>query len=398
MRPKWGIDLDPVCIQSGRACCTIPHHRHQPNCAAGCLRFKQGLKCARVFLRTTLIESLNEYTPDVIAAFIGGYGPDQVLKLGDFPAPSLSLSDILVKVHAASVNPIDFKLRDGKFRFLRSYRFPLILGHDCAGEVVAIGEKVTRFKVGDRIFSRPRNGRIGTFAQFIAIDQNEAALMPPNLNYHEAASLPLVALTSWQALVDRAQLRPRQTILIPAGSGGVGTFAIQLAKHLGTEVWTTTSAKNVALVKALGADHVINYQNENVEERVKNLDCVFDTLGGNFLDKSFTITRPQGWIVSIAGSPDFRTAREMNLDVVRSLLLGVLGLRVSLKAKQAGVNYRFIFMKPQGDELAQIATLVTKGVIKPVVDRVFPISECQLAVEYSASGRARGKIVISLTN
>ena len=332
----------------------------------------------------------------MIAAFIDGYGSDQVLRVGDFPAPKTGPSDILVRVHAASVNPVDFKLRDGKLRLLRRYRFPLILGHDCAGEVVQVGEDVTQFKVGDRIFSRPRNGRIGTFAKFIAIDQSEAALMPPNLNYHEAASLPLVALTSWQALVDVAQLKPRQQLLIPAGSGGVGTFAIQLAKHIGAEVWTTTSGKNLEFVKSLGADHAINYQDEDFEKRVNNLDVVFDTLGGDSLDRSFAITRPNGWVVSIAGSPDYRNAEEMGLDMLRSLLLRVVGLRVNSRARRAGVNYRFIFMKPLGEELAQIAALISEGVIKPVVDRIFPISECQSAIEYSASGRARGKIVISL--
>ena len=332
----------------------------------------------------------------MIAAFIDGYGSDQVLRVGDFPAPKTGPSDILVRVHAASVNPVDFKLRDGKLRLLRRYRFPLILGHDCAGEVVQVGEDVTQFKVGDRIFSRPRNGRIGTFAEFIAIDQSEAALMPPNLNYHEAASLPLVALTSWQALVDVAQLKPRQQLLIPAGSGGVGTFAIQLAKHIGAEVWTTTSGKNLEFVKSLGADHAINYQDEDFEKRVNNLDVVFDTLGGDSLDRSFAITRPNGWVVSIAGSPDYRNAEEMGLDILRSLLLRVVGLRVNSRARRAGVNYRFIFMKPLGEELAQIAALISEGVIKPVVDRIFPISECQSAIEYSASGRARGKIVISL--
>src|ERR1700730_18792285 len=160
----------------------------------------------------------------MIAAFIEGYGQNRVLRVGNLPSPMFGPSDILVRVHAASVNPVDFKLRDGKLRLLRRYRFPLILGHDCAGEVVQIGENVTRFKVGDRIFSRPRNGRIGTFAEFVAIDQSEAALMPPNLNYHEAASLPLVGLTSWQALVDTAKLKPRQRILLLAGAGGLGTF------------------------------------------------------------------------------------------------------------------------------------------------------------------------------
>ena len=332
----------------------------------------------------------------MIAAFIEGYGRNRVLRVGNLPSPKPGPSDILVRVHAASVNPVDFKLRDGKLRLLRRYRFPLILGHDCAGEVVQIGENVTRFKVGDRIFSRPGNGRIGTFAEFIAIAQSEAALMPPNLNYHEAASLPLVGLTSWQALVDTANLQPRQKVLIHAGSGGIGTFAIQLAKHIGAEVWTTTSGKNLEFVKSLGADHAINYQDEDFEKRVNNLDVVFDTLGGDSLDRSFAITRPNGWVVSIAGSPDYRNAEEMGLDMLRSLLLRVVGLRVNSRARRAGVNYRFIFMKPLGEELAQIAALISEGVIKPVVDRIFPISECQSAIEYSASGRARGKIVISL--
>ena len=332
----------------------------------------------------------------MIAAFIDGYGSNQVLKVGHFPEPKPGSSDILVRVHAASVNPVDFKVRDGKLRVLRRYRFPLILGHDCAGEVVEIGEKVTRFKVGDRIFSRPRNGRIGTFAELIAIDESEAALMPPNLSYQEAASLPLVGLTSWQALVDAAQLKPRQKILIQAGSGGVGTFSIQLAKHIGAEVWTTTSGKNLEFVKGLGADHTINYGNEDFEQRMNNLDVVFDTLGGDSLDKSFKVIRPNGWLVSISGSPDYRNAKELRLDPVRSLLLGVVGLRVNAKARKAGVNYRFIFMQPSGEQLAQIADLVTRGIIKAVVDRVFPISECQSAIEYSASGRARGKLVISV--
>jgi alcohol dehydrogenase len=196
--------------------------------------------------------------------------------------------------------------------------------------------------------------------------------------------------------VDTAKLKPRQRILIHAGSGGIGTFAIQLAKHIGAEVWTTTSGKNLEFVKNLGADHAINYQNEDFEKRVNNVDVVFDTLGGTSLDKSFSITLRNGWVVSIAGSPDFRTAKEMDLDIMRSLLLRVVGLRVNAKARRAGVNYRFIFMKSLSEELAQIATLVAKGVIKPVVDRIVPISDCQSAIEYSASGRARGKVIIAV--
>ena len=272
----------------------------------------------------------------MISAFIDGYGQDQILRVGDFPAPKPGPSDVLVKVHAASVNPIDFKLRNGKVRLLRRYRFPLILGHDGAGEVVEIGEKVTQFKVGDRIFSRPRNGRIGTFAEFIAIDQSEAALMPPTLNYQEAASLPLVALTSWQALVDVAQLKPGQKLLIHAGSGGIGTFAIQLAKRIGAEVWTTTSGKNEEFVRSLGADHVINYQNEEFEQRGNNLDVVFDTLGGDSLDKSFTVVRPGGLVVSDLGTTGLPRWQGTGFGYPEMLARGCRGIPSQSKRQESG--------------------------------------------------------------
>lgn len=329
------------------------------------------------------------------AAYIDAYGKKQTLKTGDFPTPSTGPNDILVKTHAASVNPIDFKVRDGLVRMLRPYKFPLILGHDCAGEVFGVGANVKKFKVGDRIFSRPRGERIGTFAEFISIDQTEAALMPDNITYQEAAGLPLVGLTTWQALLDVAQLKRGQKILIHAGAGGVGTFAIQLAKHIGAEVWTTTSTRNVELVKSLGVDHVINYQNENFEEVVADLDVVFDTLGGDTLNKSLKVVKPGGWVVSISGMPDHRTGRDMNLNFAKTALLGLVGLATNLKAKIAGVHYRFVFMKPSGPQLEQIARLVSEGQIKPVTDRVFPLSEVQSAITYSESGKARGKIIIS---
>lgn len=332
----------------------------------------------------------------MIAAFIEKYGQHELLKIGNLPEPKPRAQDVLVQIHAASVNPVDFKLRDGKLRFLRPYRFPLILGHDGSGEIIQIGEKVTKFKVGDRIFFRPRNGRIGTFAEFIAIDENEVALMPENLNFQEAASIPLVGLTSWQALLEVAKLKAGQKILIQAGSGGIGTFAIQLAKYIGAEVWTTTSAKNADFVKSLGADHIINYQKEKFEDVLSDMDVVFDTLGGESLDKAFSVIKPGGWVVSISGTPDYRTGQDMGLSFWKSLVLGAVGFSVNAKAKKAGANYRFVFMKARGDQLSQISHLIAKGMIKPVVDHVFPLSEAQAALATSESGRARGKIIVGV--
>jgi alcohol dehydrogenase len=328
------------------------------------------------------------------AAYIKKYGHDPIT-LGERPAPEVGPNDVLVKINAASVNPIDFKVRDGKLRAISPMQFPLILGHDCAGEVVQVGNQVSKFKVGDSVFSRPRSGRIGTFAEFIAIDQSDVAKMPTTATFEEAASIPLVGLTSVQALQDVAQLRPGQKVLIQAGSGGVGSFAIQFAKHLGAEVWTTTSAKNLDFVKSLGADHIINYHKDKFEDVVSGMDVVFDTLGGEALDKAFSVVKPGGWVVSISGAPDYQTGEDMELGLGKRLLLGMVGLKTNIKAKMAGVQYRFIFMKANGHQLAQIAKLMESRKIQPMVDKVFPLSECQAALEYSESGRARGKIIVT---
>ncbi|UYL08508.1 NADP-dependent oxidoreductase [Bdellovibrio sp. SKB1291214] len=329
------------------------------------------------------------------AAYIKKYGHDP-LTIGERPAPEVGPEDVLIQIKAASVNPIDFKMRDGKLKVIRPIQFPFILGHDCAGQVVQVGNKVSNFKIGDAVFSRPRSGRIGTFAEFIAVDQSDVAKMPGNISFEQAASIPLVGLTSVQALQDVANLRPGQKVLIQAGAGGIGTFAIQFAKHLGAEVWTTTSSKNIDFVKSLGADHIINYQQQSFETVVSNIDVVFDTLGGEALDKAFSVVKPGGWVISISGTPDYETGQDMELGFWKSLLLGLVGLKTNLKAKKAGVQYRFIFMKANGHQLSYIASLIEKGKIEPIIDKVFPLAECQAALDYSETGRARGKIIVSI--
>ncbi|MBO9668504.1 MAG: NADP-dependent oxidoreductase [Bdellovibrio sp.] len=329
------------------------------------------------------------------AAYIDKYSDTEKMKIGEFPMPTVGDRDILVRIKAASVNPIDFKVKEGKLKFLRKYSFPMILGHDVSGEVVEIGKHVTKFKKGDLIFSRPRGGRIGTFAEYIAIDQDDAALKPGDLSFEEAASLPLVGLTTWQTF-ETAKLQAGQKVFIPAGSGGIGTFAIQLAKLRGAEVWTSTSEKNESLVKSLGADHVINYKNQDPWKVLSDLDLVFDTLGGQDLYNSFTAVKPNGWVISIAGDPDHNTAKDMGLGVVKSLILRMVGFKVNKFASAKKVHYRFLFMKANGPQLEQIKELVEQKKLHPVVDKVFPLSAIQEALDYSKSGRARGKIVISV--
>ncbi len=336
------------------------------------------------------------YKRSMKAVVMTGYGGNEVVELREVPKPAPGEYDVLIQIYAASVNPIDFKIRDGKLRALLKYRLPLIMGSDLAGVVVAAGAKVTRFKAGDKVYARVSKLRIGTFAEFIAVDQDDVALKPSNLNFEEAASLPLVALTVIQALVDVAKVQAGQKIFIPAGSGGVGTFAIQFAKTLGAEVATTTSTPNVTWVKTLGADHVIDYRTERFEHELDEYDVVLDTLGGESLDRSFQIVKPGGLVVSIAGPPNARFAQEFGLGLFFQILFGWLGRKMTQLSRATGVRYVFLFMKPSGTQLTEIGRLVEQGKIKPVIDRVFSLEQAKEALAYVEAGRSKGKVIISV--
>jgi len=330
------------------------------------------------------------------AAIISKYGHQEKLIITDVETPVCGDSDVLVEIHAASLNPIDFKIRDGQLKFLRAYKFPWIMGHDLAGVVTQTGSKVTKFKKGDRVFSRPGNGRTGSLAEFIAVDENELAPIPNNITFEEAASIPLVGLTSWQALFDIAHMKRGDRVFIQAGAGGVGTFAIQLAKHFGAHVITTTSSRNTEFVKSLGADEVIDYTSQKFEEVLRNVDIVFDTLGGEALYNSFQILKPGGWVVSIAGDPDQHLAEDMNLNFIKKQILRLVGRKANKLAEKAQAHYRFIFMHSSGQQLTQIAELLESGKIKPNIDKVFSFEDSQKAVDYLELGRSRGKVVVKI--
>jgi alcohol dehydrogenase len=330
------------------------------------------------------------------AATFSKYGRSEKLTIGQVDQPSMGESDVLVEIYAASLNPIDFKIRDGKIKFLKSYSFPLITGHDLAGVVTAVGSKVTRFKKGDKVYSRPRDGRAGSLAQFIAIDESELAYMPKNLTFSEAASIPLVGLTSWQALLGIAAMKRGDRVFIQAGAGGVGTFAIQLAKSFGAHVITTTSTRNADFVRALGADEIVDYKTQQFEKVLKDIDIVFDTLGGEALYKSFQILRPGGWVVSISGDPDQRLADDLHLNFLKRQILRLVGLKANKLAKKANVNYRFFFMKPSGEQLSQITKLIEDGKIKPVIDKEFSLADAQKAMDYLEAGHSRGKVIVKI--
>ncbi|MCJ8143368.1 NADP-dependent oxidoreductase [Ancylobacter sp. A5.8] len=330
------------------------------------------------------------------AFILDKYKKSGALRFGDRPEPELGDEDVLVDIHAAGLNPLDSKIRDGAFKPLLPYRPPFVLGHDMAGVVARVGSRVRRFEVGDEVYARPRDGRVGTLAERIAVHEADLALKPKNLTMEEAASIPLVGLTAWQALVERAGLRKGQKILIHAGSGGVGTFAIQLAKHLGATVATTTSTANVDLVRSLGADVVIDYKTQDFEKVLSGYDVVLNSLGGDTLQKSLRVLKPGGKLISISGPPDADFARQKGLNWGLRQLMRLLSFGIRRKAKGRGLAYSFLFMRADGGQLSQITALIEAGAIRPIMDRVFPFKATNEALAYLDTGRSKGKVVVRL--
>ncbi|KPF43325.1 NADPH:quinone oxidoreductase [beta proteobacterium AAP121] len=330
------------------------------------------------------------------AFLVDSYGKGKPLRAGDVPEPDLRADEVLIEVHAAAVNLLDVKLRNGEFKLILPYRTPFVLGHDVAGVVVRVGPRVRQFKLGDEVYARPDDLCIGTFAEFVAVKEDSVALKPRNTTMEEAASIPLVGLTAWQALVERAKLSKGQKVFIQAGSGGVGTFAIQLAKHLGAEVATTASAGNVALVKGLGADVVIDYRKEAFEDQLRDVDVVLNSQDEQTLKKSLGVLKPGGNLISISGPPDPQFAEDIKAPWPVKQVLRALSFSVRRQARRRQLSYAFLFMRASGSQLKQIASLIEAGAIRPVIDKIFPFDDTNEALAYVESGRAKGKVVIKV--
>jgi len=324
------------------------------------------------------------------------YGKQRALQLSELREPELRDDEVLVEVHAAGVNLLDAKIRSGEFKLILPYRMPLVLGHDLAGVVVKTGPQVRHFKRGDEVYARVDDFRIGTFAEFVPVREASLALKPRGLSMEEAASLPLVALTAWQALVEKASLKKGQKVFIQAGSGGVGTFAIQLAKSLGASVATTTSTANVALVKGLGADVVVDYKTQDFEQVLSGYDVVLNSQDGKTLDKSLRVLKRGGKLISISGPPDPEFGEAMAAPGFVKLVMRLLSSGVRRRARALGLGYSFLFMKPSGPQLKQITRLVEEGAIRPVIDKVFPFESTNEALAYVEAGRAKGKVVVKV--
>jgi NADPH:quinone reductase-like Zn-dependent oxidoreductase len=324
------------------------------------------------------------------------YGKQRELRPTTMPVPELRDDEVLVRVHAAGVNLLDTKIRSGEFKLILPYRLPLVLGHDVAGEVVKVGARVRQFKAGDAVYARPDDFRIGTFAEFVAVREASLAPKPQALTMEEAASIPLVALTAWQALVEKAHLRKGQKVFIQAGSGGVGSFAIQLAKHLGATVATTTGTSNVALARSLGADVVIDYRTQDFEDVLRDYDVVLHSQDGRTLEKSLRILKAGGQLISISGPPDPAFGQAIGAPAFVKLVMRVLSSGVRRQARRRGIDYSFLFMKASGSQLREITRLFDAGVVRPVIDRVFPFEATNEALAYVESGRAKGKVVVQV--
>ncbi|CAM3718509.1 NADP-dependent oxidoreductase [Paracidovorax anthurii] len=327
---------------------------------------------------------------------IDRYGKKETGRIADVPEPEVRDDDVLIQIHAAGVNLLDAKIRNGEFKLVLPYRMPLVLGHDVAGTVVRVGPRVRKFKPGDEVYARPDDFRIGTFAEYIAVQEGSLAHKPANLTMEEAASIPLVALTAWQVLVETAQLKKGQKAFIQAGSGGVGTIAIQLAKHLGAFVATTTSISNVEWVKALGADIVIDYKKQDFATQLRDYDVVLNSLPSDALEKSLQVLKPGGHLISISGPPTPEFAADQKLAWPLKQVMRLMSHGIRKKAQRRGIRYSFVFMRASGSQLGEISSLMESGVIRPAVDRVFPLDSVADALAYVETGRAKGKVIIQV--
>lgn len=324
------------------------------------------------------------------------YGKSPGIEVTQVERPSIKPDELLVEVYAAGLNPIDNMIPLGTFKPVLKFQLPAVLGSDLAGIVVETGSAVTRFKVGDAVFASLFDSGKGSIAEFAAVSESAAALKPANLDFVQAASIPMVGLTSWQALKERANLRPGQKVFIPAGSGGIGTFAIQLAKHLGAHVATSTSSANLELVRSLGADAIVDYKTQAFEQVFRDYDLVLGTTRGDTVEKSVGILKSGGKLVSLVGPLDKPFARSRKLNFMLTFIFGLMSRKIMRLAQKHNVSYSFLFVRPSGSQLQHLAELLSSDQIRPVIDKVYPLARAKEALAYLAQGHAKGKVVVQI--
>lgn len=332
------------------------------------------------------------------ALILKRYGGSGQIEFADVPRPTIKADEMLVSVHAAGLNPIDYMIPKGMFKPILKFQLPATLGSDLAGVVVEVGSHVTRFKVGDAVFASTFELGVGSLAEFAAVPEHAAAHKPVNLDFVQAASIPMVGLASWQALSERAQLKRGQKVFVPAGAGGIGTFAIQLANHLGAKAGTTTSTGNVEFVRSLGADEVIDYKKQDFEAVLHGYDAVLGTIRGDGLEKAMQIVKAESNVVSLVGPPDVPFARARGMNFLMKFVFSLLSRKIIRLAKKRGASYSFLFVRPDGSQLAKIGELLETSRIRPVIDKVFPFVQAKEGLAYLEQGRAKGKVVVQMVS
>ena len=330
------------------------------------------------------------------ALILKRYGKSDQLAFADIPRPTIKPNEMLVQVFAAGLNPIDNVIPKGTFKPILKFKLPATIGSDLAGIVVEVGGRVTRFKLGDAVYASIFDLGTGSLAEFAVVPESAAAIKPANLDFLQAASIPMVGLTSWQALKERAHLKLGQKVFISAGAGGIGTFAIQLAKHLGAKVGTTTSTANVGLAQRLGADEVIDYKKQDFEKVLQDYDVVLGTIKGDVIEKSLGILKPKSIIVSLIGPLDAAFARARGMNFLMTFVFGLMSAKIIRQAKKHNIQYSFLFVHPDGQQLAEIGKLLDAGHIQPVIYKVFPFDQAKEALAYLEEGRAKGKVVVKI--
>lgn len=333
----------------------------------------------------------------MLAFVMAGYGGPEKTAIREVERPSPGTGDVLVQVRAAGLNPVDFKTRGGMLKVIQSYPMPQVMGNELAGVVAAVGDGVKRFAPGDRVFARVGKDRLGAFAEFALVQQDHLALIPPSLDFAQAAAMPLAGLTALQALRDELGVGPGQRVFISAGAGGVGTFAIQIAKALGAHVITTASPRGRELVERMGADEVIDYTAQEFEHQVRDVDAAFELVGGDTLSRTFGVVKRGGRVVSVAGLPEPTTAtKDLGRGFPLTALFWAISLKFRMQAKRHGVSYRYLFMHPSGNELAELGAMAEAGQVEPVIDRTWPLAQASEAMAYLEAGHAKGKVVLTM--
>lgn len=330
------------------------------------------------------------------ALVLKSYNKAGKLEFSELPRPAIKPDEILVRVHAAGLNPIDYMIPKGTFKPMMKFDLPAVMGSDLAGVVAEVGAAVTRFKAGDAVYASLFDLGIGSLAEYVAVPEHAAAHKPANLDFVQAASVPMVALTAWQAFRERIKLKPGQKLFVPAGSGGIGTMAIQLAKQFGATVGTTTSTGNVDLVRGLGADEVVDYKRQNFEDTLRDYDAVLATVRGDGVEKAIRIVRPGSAVVSLVGPPTAAFGKARGMNFFLRFVLGLMSRKIIGLARGRGAEYSFLFVRPDGAQLADIGKLIEDGRVRPVIDKVYPFAESVEALAYLEQGRAKGKVVVQM--